>query len=55
KQSWEYSYVETAKAHGAISGYPNGTFAPGRSITRAEIASILTKTLKLSGGSSSLI
>ncbi|MHB8841895.1 MAG: S-layer homology domain-containing protein [Candidatus Aquicultor sp.] len=55
KQSWEYSYVETAKAHGAISGYPNGTFAPGRSITRAEIASILAKALKLSGGTSTLI
>lgn len=54
-QSWEYRYVETAKAHGAITGYANGTFAPGRSITRAEIASILAKALNLPAGSSTLI
>ena len=51
---WAYKYIETAKAYGALSGYPDGTFGPTRNITRAEIATIIAKTLNLASGSSTL-
>ncbi|MBE0448229.1 MAG: S-layer homology domain-containing protein [Actinobacteria bacterium] len=51
---WAYTYVETARAHGAINGYPDGTFGPARNITRAEIAKIVAKTLNLSTGTNIL-
>ena len=54
KSSWTYSYVETARAHGAISGYPDGTFKPNKNVTRAEIAKIIAETLNLAPGLSSL-
>jgi hypothetical protein len=38
---WFFSYVETAKHHGWLKGYPDGTFRPGNSINRAEAAKIL--------------
>jgi len=53
--AWYEENVSKLVTGKVLGGYPDGTFKPGRSITRAEIASILTKTLKLSGGSSSLI
>ncbi len=34
---WAYTYIETLHAVGAISGYPDGSFHPGASITRAEL------------------
>ncbi|MBE0447207.1 MAG: S-layer homology domain-containing protein [Actinobacteria bacterium] len=52
KGNWAYKYIETAKAHGVIHGYPDGTFSPGRNITRAEIAKIIAKTLNLPSGAS---
>jgi hypothetical protein len=38
---WGYSYIETAVAHGAISGYPDGTFRPNNDVTRAQVAKII--------------
>jgi hypothetical protein len=38
---WAYDYIETAKAHGVIGGYPGGIFKPGANITRAEICKML--------------
>jgi len=38
---WAYSYVETAAAHGVISGYADGTFRPNAFVTRAQLAKIL--------------
>ncbi len=35
-----FGYVETAVAHGATSGYADGTFRPGNSSTRGQIAKI---------------
>ncbi|MBI4733332.1 MAG: S-layer homology domain-containing protein, partial [Rubrobacteridae bacterium] len=43
KDRWSFAYIETAKAHGAISGYPNGTFKPASNLTRAELALIIVK------------
>jgi hypothetical protein len=36
-----YSYVETAKAHGAVGGYSDGTFRPAASATRAQLSKML--------------
>ncbi|MBE0448362.1 MAG: S-layer homology domain-containing protein [Actinobacteria bacterium] len=51
---WAYKYIETAKARGAINGYPDGSFGPARNITRAEIAKIVAKVLNLPTGTSTL-
>ncbi len=41
---WAYAYVETAKARGVITGYPDGTFRPEAPVRRAEVASMLVRT-----------
>jgi hypothetical protein len=54
KDRWSYTYIEIVKAHGVISGYPNGTFAPAKNVNRAELAVILVKAkgLPLDAGKS---
>ena len=42
---WYTQYVETAAAFGLISGYPDGTFAPNKNISRAEACTITNQTL----------
>ncbi len=41
---WYISIVETAKNHGIINGYPDGTFKPNDAINRAEISKIILET-----------
>jgi uncharacterized protein YkwD len=36
-----YSYIETAKAHGAIGGYPDGAFRPGAYVTRSQLSKMV--------------
>jgi hypothetical protein len=36
-----YTYIETARSHGAISGYSDGTFRPNNSVTRGQISKII--------------
>lgn len=38
---WAYSYVETAFSHAIIGGLPDGTFAPDRSVNRAQLAKMV--------------
>ena len=45
--NWAYDYIETAKAHGVISGYPDGLFKPNNNITRAEICKMLITALNI--------
>ncbi len=52
ESDWSYRYIETAKAHGAIGGYSDGSFKPGRNITRAEITKVISTVLKLAQGDS---
>ncbi len=40
---WAYQYIETAAAHDAISGYPDGSFQPTQPVTRAQMARIAVK------------
>ena len=37
-----YGYVETAVAHGVVSGYSDGTFRPSAAITRAQLSKMIT-------------
>jgi hypothetical protein len=39
--NWAYGYIETASAHGVISGYNDGSFRPSNSITRAQVAKMV--------------
>ena len=42
---WAYKFIATASSNGLVSGYPDGTFRPDQSITRAEAASIINRIL----------
>ncbi|MEE0511125.1 MAG: S-layer homology domain-containing protein [Peptococcaceae bacterium] len=42
---WFANAVQAAKEHGIIGGYPDGSFQPNKSITRAEACSIVNRTL----------
>ena len=44
---WAYPAIETVRAQGLVGGYPNGTFGPARSITRAEAMAILSSAAHL--------
>lgn len=36
-----YTYIETSRSHGMITGYPDGTFHPNAQLTRGQMAKIL--------------
>ena len=38
---WAYTYIEYLAAHGIISGYADGTFRPGATATRAQLAKMI--------------
>jgi len=42
---WAYDSIKSAFNNGWILGYPDGMFAPGKDITRAEAAVIINKML----------
>lgn len=44
---WAAANIQTLVQKGAISGYPDGSFQPNRTITRAEFATVLVKALNL--------
>ena len=48
---WAQKTIEELVATGAISGYPDGTFKPDQTITRAEFATILVKAWELDSDS----
>lgn len=52
---WIYQKVEDMKNRGIISGFEDGTFRPQNPVTREQFASILEKTLGLSGTTSTNI
>jgi rubrerythrin len=41
--SWAYSQISDLISQGGISGYPDGTFKPDNSVTRAEFISMINK------------
>ena len=44
---WGYDAISSLSSKGIVSGYPDGTFKPDASITRAEFATMLVKALGL--------
>lgn|GEM_PF-1553757 len=44
---WVYNAVSNLSTLGYITGYPDGSFKPGNTITRAEFVSIIDRILKL--------
>lgn len=44
---WAYPSIETVRATGLVSGYPNGQFMPSRSISRAESMAILANAARI--------
>jgi hypothetical protein len=44
---WAYPSIETVRATGLVSGYPNGQFMPAKSISRAESMAILSNAARI--------
>ena len=42
---WAQDYIDQAGSAGLVNGYPDGTFGPDRSITRAEAVTLVNRTL----------
>ncbi|OAO89079.1 hypothetical protein AXX17_ATUG04700 [Arabidopsis thaliana] len=51
---WAEASIKQAASSGIVSGYPDGTFKPGRTVTRAEFAVMLMNALKLPGNGADL-
>ena len=47
KGHWAEKDIQTAVAKGYVAGYPDGTFKPNGTITRAEAAGLLSRVTKL--------
>lgn len=47
KNHWAYNSIENLNKSGLIKGYPNGTFQAEATITRAEAASLIARSLQL--------
>lgn len=45
--SWAKDYIEAAAAQGFVGGYPDHTFRPKQTLTRAQAASIVVRALDL--------
>jgi hypothetical protein len=50
---WGYASISSLSGKGIIAGYPDGTFKPDNTITRAEFATMLVKALGLTSGNAS--
>lgn len=47
RNNWAKAYITALSESGIVSGYPDGTFKPERHITRAEMATMLVRVVKL--------
>lgn len=45
ESAWYYNYVIVSIQYGWITGYPDGTFRPDTTITRAEVTTIVNRML----------
>ena len=45
EDDWYYYYVSSAYKEGFITGYPDGTFRPNDNITRADICTIVSRSI----------
>ncbi|WP_171056287.1 hemoblobin-interacting domain-containing protein [Paenibacillus sinopodophylli] len=51
---WAEANIKQAVSEGIVTGYPNGTFKPNHSITRAEFVVMLANAFKLQGNEAEL-
>lgn|GEM_PF-2620320 len=51
---WAEAHIKKALVGGIVTGYPDGTFRPNRTVTRAEFTVMLMKMLKLPGDEAAL-
>lgn len=49
---WAKDYIEKLVAAGVLSGYPDSTFQPDKTISRAEFACIISRAFQLPAGNS---
>jgi len=49
KERWSFGAIEAATERGYLQGYGDGIFAPGTSMTRAELATVLVRIAERSG------
>jgi len=49
KERWSFGAIEAATERGYLQGYGDGIFAPGTSMTRAELATVLVRIAEKSG------
>lgn len=47
RNNWAFQSIETVRASGLVSGYPNGSFMPSRSISRAEAMATLANASRM--------
>ncbi len=47
---WAYLYIETSNHAHIVDGYPDGTFAPNRNLTRDQSAKVMYRTYYTGGG-----
>nr|WP_283094714.1 S-layer homology domain-containing protein [Paenibacillus sp. ATY16] len=47
---WAESSIETAVQAGVLNGYPDGSFKPNNTITRAELLKVMAMTFKIEAG-----
>ncbi|MCZ8516017.1 S-layer homology domain-containing protein [Paenibacillus filicis] len=52
--NWAEATIKQAVSGGIVSGYPDGTFKPERTVTRAEVAVMLMNALKPQGDGAAL-
>lgn len=47
QDSWAKNDIQQLIDRGVVNGYPDGTFRPGRNVTRAEFAKLMSKALEI--------
>ena len=45
RNAWYFDYVVDAVMYGLVTGYPNGTFGPDATVTRAEAVTMINRVL----------
>ncbi|MFC5450589.1 Ig-like domain-containing protein [Paenibacillus aestuarii] len=50
KKHWAYGYIKAVTAEGLFAGYDDHSFKPDQPVTRAELAAVMVKFLKVNKG-----
>jgi len=50
KKHWAYGYIKAVTAEGLFAGYDDQSFKPDQPVTRAELAAVMVKFLKVNKG-----